>query len=30
MEVDQVIQYEIWVREYVIWRGKSYIDLPLD
>ena len=28
MESDQVIQYEIGVGEYKIWRGKSYIDLP--
>ena len=27
MELDQVIQYEIGVGEYTIWRGKSYIDL---
>ena len=27
MELDQVIQYEISVGEYTIWRGKSYIDL---
>ena len=28
MELEQVIQYEIGVGEYTIWRGKSYIDLP--
>ena len=28
MELDQVIQYDIGVGEYTIWRGKSYIDLP--
>ena len=27
MELDQVIQYEIGVGEYIKWRGKSYIDL---
>ena len=25
MESDQVIQYEIGVGEYTIWRGKSYL-----
>ena len=29
MELDHVIQGEIGVGEYVIWRGTSYIDLPL-
>ena len=29
MELDQVIQDEIGVGEYAIWRGQSYIDLPL-
>ena len=28
MELDQVIQYEIGVGEYTIWRGRSYIDVP--
>ena len=28
MELDQVIQYEIGVGEYTIYRGKTYIDLP--
>ena len=28
MELDQVIQYEIGVGEYTIWRGKIYNDLP--
>jgi len=28
VELGQVIQYEIGVREYAIWRGTSYIDLP--
>ena len=29
MELEQVIQYEIGVGEHAIWRGRSYIDLPL-
>ena len=28
MELEQVIQYEIGVGEYTIWRGRSYIELP--
>jgi len=28
-ELDIVIQYEIGVGEHIIWRGRSYIDLPL-
>ena len=27
MELEQLIQYEIGVDEYAIWRGRSYIDL---
>ena len=28
MELDQVIQYDIGVGEYTIWRGISYTDFP--